>query len=378
MATFMAIKINYDNRPRLPAHLKYTDQPTREEYEHFLRLFEEKNTGGNGFHESLNFRIIEGEPLRVYIPPSCRPSKDNEKDEFLIFSFTYSTDPHLPFHIVGVHGGARFLCNEDNGIERADVIHYAETNKLCYHVEAPADLSTYFYAPVPYDWRSDRHTPVYKKKWGNGRRYLNGEQFEEEPEFAANIIEDALTQARALLQEPAGIPEFLVDRQIQVLKRIQQRYFGNTPPEGRAEPRNPRPAPNFAGLPDREIGELGERYVYERELKRAVQLGLDQSAVEWVSKADPASPYDIKTARRIEGKIVSFYLEVKSSAALEDNIYVSERQIRFLKQNDGRAAFALVKFFPGQEQPEITEFTLQQLKKKFIFEPIKYKLFKRP
>lgn len=261
MTNFIAIKVHYDSRSRLPAHLKYTDEPSQEEYDHFVELHDEQGIGGKGFHECLNFRLVEGEPVRIYIPPTCHPAQSKAGDEFVIFSFTYQGDQELPSHIVGVHAGARIVCNEFHGIERADVTQHPDPWKLCYHAEAAAELTTYFNAPVAYDFRDGRHTPSYAA-WGNKLRYLDHTH-------ARNIIDDALRQARRI--DVAGSPEkeSVVERQISVLEKIRLRYFGPPPAGGPRTPPVPRPPSARSGQPDREIGERGERWVYEEELKKA-------------------------------------------------------------------------------------------------------------
>jgi hypothetical protein len=371
MTHFIAIKMHYDSRPRLPAHLKYTDQPSEQEYTHFLKLYREQGVGGNGFHECMNFRLVEGEPVRIYLPPTCHPSQGNANDDFVIFSFTYQGDQELASHIVGVHAGARIVCNELHGIERADVTQHPELEKLCYHAEAPAELTTYFNAPVAYDFREGRHTPKYVA-WGNKLRYLDHTH-------ARNIIDDALRQARQV--RTAGLPEVasMVERQISVLETIRLRYCGAAAPRGH-QPMSGSGEPfAVAGLPDREIGERGERYVYEMELRRVAELRRPESDVQWVSKADPASPFDIKTVREIDGDIVPFYLEVKSSASAdEDNIYISDRQIRFQESNPGTSAVAIVRYEPCKADPTVREASIADLREEFGFEAIKYRLRKRP
>lgn len=378
MATVMAMKINYDNRPRLPDHLKYTTQPTADEYKRFIENFEENNTGGNGFHECMNFQNLENQPMRIYIPPTCRPSREKENNEFIIFSFTYASDPEKPSRIIGVHAGAHMVCNEDRGIARTSVDYFGEQQPfgtLCYHAEAPSELSTYFYSPIEYDFRAGRHTRAYTV-WGNGRRYLNGKGFEHDPSYALNIIGDALEQTRQLSKNPGSTPPFLIQRQIDVLERIRRRYF----PDASSGQESVPPPPtgggfNVAGLPDRKIGEMGERLVYEKERQKMTELELPESLVDWVSQADPHAPYDIKTVRKVGNQTVPLYLEVKSSASSEGvNIFVSQRQIDWMEQHGENALFVLVSFRQDGREPEIQEISLADVRDDYDFTPIKFKL----
>jgi hypothetical protein len=93
---FMAIKINYDRRASLPAGLKYSRLATTQENNEYLKLYQGKGIGGDGFHECLNFFISDNKPVRIYFPPTCRPDKKTIGDEFVIFSFTYASDPERP------------------------------------------------------------------------------------------------------------------------------------------------------------------------------------------------------------------------------------------------------------------------------------------
>lgn len=85
MPTFAAIKIHYDHRASLAAHLKYSTLPSLDEYNEYLALFREQGIGGNGFHECLNFSIPESEPVRFYLPPTSMPAKSKIGDDFVFF-----------------------------------------------------------------------------------------------------------------------------------------------------------------------------------------------------------------------------------------------------------------------------------------------------
>ena len=58
MTKYIAIKIHYDHRTRLPQHLKYSLAATPEEYQEYLDLYED-GVGGQGFYECLNFHNPE-------------------------------------------------------------------------------------------------------------------------------------------------------------------------------------------------------------------------------------------------------------------------------------------------------------------------------
>lgn len=61
---------------------------------------------------------------------------------------------------------------------------------------------------------------------------------------------------------------------------------------------------------DRALGSRGEELVYRAELQRVRALGLPESRVVWVSKADPGANYDILSVGR-DGRDI--WIEVKSS-----------------------------------------------------------------
>ena len=152
MARFVAIKIHYDHRKDLAAHLKYTQIASREEYDKYLELYKQ-GVGGEGFHECLNFRIPEEDPVRFYLPPRYvpRPRAACPDEDYLIFSFTYKTDPELPSHVVGVHARARIVSSE--GIRRSTPERIDEVTPLVYHAESPSEDVSLFVPPLAYDLR---------------------------------------------------------------------------------------------------------------------------------------------------------------------------------------------------------------------------------
>jgi hypothetical protein len=367
MANFIAIKIHYDHRRSLAQHLKYSTLPTAKEYNEYLELHRKEGVGGNGFHECLNFSVPENGVVQMYLPPTCLPAQEKLDEEFVIFSFTYKGDKEMPARIVGVHAGARIL-NRDGvpriGMENIDGIE----EPFFYHAEAPENLVTLFIPPIEYDFHDGIYTPSYQN-WGFGLRNIK-------EEHAKNIITAALKAAKEDISQAKISKREILEHQIYVLNEIDRKYFSSsistevTPPKTNG----------FTGtnLPDKEIGFLGERLIYERELNYVSSIGLAASEVEWVSQSAPQSPFDIKSVRKTESGIKDFFIEVKSSRAIDDsNIYVSSRQVEFFEQNETCGAFVFVSFEPDRSLKGIRELTLRQLIAEFELEPIKYKLLSR-
>lgn len=251
MIRFMAIKVHYDHRSSLPTELKYSKAVTEREHDEYLRLYKE-GIGGEGFHECLNYFIPENGPVRMYLPPTCIPSENTINDEFVIFSFTYGGDQEMPSRVIGVHGGAHIL-NRD-GLRRP------EPNEvdLFYHVEAEPDLVTLFPSPLQYNSRDGRYTPTYQR-WGFGLRYI-------EKTHAEKIILDQLkTVESELSTNEDESRRTVMEREIVVLRTIYARYIRGT--EGAkvvVVPEPIRATANVAGIPDKELGDLGEKHIYER------------------------------------------------------------------------------------------------------------------
>jgi len=213
MTHFMAVKIHYDHRLRLQAHLKYSDVPRGSEYQEYLDLYREKGIGGEGFHECLNFWKPEGEPVRLYLPPNYRPHASRLDDDFMIFSFTYQSDEELPSHIIGVHAGAWILSAD--GITRKGMQKIQAAEPLEYHAEAPAELVTLLNPPLTHDPQAGMYTPVFAR-WNNGLRYIT-------ETHARKILDDALLLATTALPSLDVSARLLTEKQIEILNKIQDR-----------------------------------------------------------------------------------------------------------------------------------------------------------
>ena len=120
---------------------------------------------------------------------------------------------------------------------------------------------------------------------------------------------------------------------------------------------------NFTGIPDKELGDLGEKHIYERELALASRLGQPASQVKWVSRGNPQSPFDIRSIRELGGAIRDHYIEVKSTTVLDDtHIFVSAREIAFLDEHNDHCSVVLVRFHPDKSLRDIRDFTIDQLR----------------
>lgn len=367
MPTFVAIKIHYDHRASLATHLKYSKLPTLEEYNEYVSLFQNEGIGGNGFHECLNFAIPQLEAVKFYLTPTSIPAKTKIDDEFVIFSFTYKGDREFPAHIVGIHAGARLLSTEKQGIPRDERHKIEGVDALSYHAEAPAELVTLLTPPLKYDRLEGIYTPVYQK-WGFGRHYI-------EASHAANIITASLANATRELNTASVSKRTVIQQQIEVLRRIGERYSLLPTLELLKYKRNGH---WVGGLPNTEIGYEGEELIYEREIAYVKNIGCTANEVEWISQVVPTSPFDIKTLRQSSnGEIQEHFIEVKSSASIEDtNVYISSGQISFFEEKEDQATFALVKF-SAQEPAAVRDLTLTELRAEFDLIPIKFKLKSR-
>lgn len=366
LPTFVAIKIHYDHRQELPSYLKYSLVPSRQEYDDYLALFHEEGVGGNGFNECINFAVGQSDIVKFYLPPGYFPRQNNDENEFVFFSFTYGGDPELPNHIVGVHAGANLVSRE--GLERRHPFLIEGINRLSYHAEAPSDLVTLIIPPLTYQVDAGRYTPIYERnRWRNGLRYIT-------EEHANNILHDAFQQASAALIASGNSERVAIERQLDVLRRIDARYgLGAIATDGLA-----RQVGNGRALSNTEIGYLGERFVYEQELAYVNSIGRHSHEVRWTSQVAPTSPFDIQTLRRMsDGTVREHFLEVKSSAMAEgENVYISSMQVQFFEENRHRTAFALVNF-GAEEHPTVRELTLDELYAEFDLQPVKYKLSRR-
>lgn len=284
MVKFVAIKINYDDR-QLPVESKYAVAANLEEHKRYCARFGKDGTGGNGFHECLNFQIREDAPVQAYMPPTCIP-KDME-DEYVIFSFTYKNDPAMPSVVLGVQGAATLLSKD--GIPRLGVPHIRGVDKLTYYVEAEPDFVSLFSSPLPFDRKNGRYAPT--AKWGNGLRYL-------EPKHAANILNDALLSGTKNLKVGSKSYRAFVEREIEVINRINARYGLKKSASQTIDKLGSATKHGGGGLPDKVLGVRGEELVFRREQKKAVKHGLKQEVVSWASQSNPTLPYDIESVRQ--------------------------------------------------------------------------------
>jgi hypothetical protein len=363
MIRFMAIKVHYDHRRSLPTELKYSKAVTESEHAEYLRLHEE-GIGGEGFHECLNYFIPENGPVRMYLPPTCIPGENTINDDFLIFSFTYGGDQEMPSRIIGVHGEAHLLNRK--GLVRPE----PNEIQLSYHIEADADFVTLFPSPLRYNLGAGRYTPRYQR-WGFGLRYI-------EKTHAKNIILDQLrtveSELASNLDESRGA---VLEREVVVLNRIYDRYMSGAVGKSGLAQENNKPiggVTNFSA-PDKELGDLGEKHIYERELAIVSKFGQPESQVKWVSRGNPQSPFDIRSIRELEGIVRDHYIEVKSTTVHDDtHIFVSAREIAFLDEHKDHCSVVLVRFNRDKSVKDVRDFTVDQLRERFELVPISFKL----
>lgn len=357
MTKFAAIKIHYDHRSQLPEHLKYSRRITTEEHEEYLRLYREEDVGGEGFHECMNYAVNKNGSIEIYLPTTCVPAQKFFNEDFIVFSVTYKEDRELPSHIVGVHAGV-IVSHREGKLRQPDPM-MPEAEPLYFHAEAPSDLCTLFAPPLPYDSKMGRYSPKLNR-WGYGLRYI-------EAVHAVNIIEDALQAAVLALASARPTRKLVIERQIRVLKNIKIHY-------GLGKQAHQKSNNSKCSMPDKDLGVWGEKLVFERELDYAKNLGISLDNIEWVSRIVPTSPYDIKTIRKIKGKIVDFFLEVKTTKTNpQPNVYISSRQVNFMESAPQSSALVLVELDP-LGAVKLTDFSLDELNDQFGFEPIKFKL----
>jgi hypothetical protein len=152
------------------------------------------------------------------------------------------------------------------GIPRAlDPIDINE-EPLRYHAEGVAEFTTIFATSVLYNFRQGRPTPQYHSG-GNGLRCI-------EAGHAENILMDTLQAALDEEINPLTPRGLVLVREIEVIERIQQRYFDIHPPHN-------LPVGNIHLLPpDKDLGPLGEEIVFLREIQEVIRIGLGANVVE--------------------------------------------------------------------------------------------------
>ncbi len=368
MTKFVAIKIHYDHRKSLTPYLKYSKAPTHTEYMEYLDLFHNEGIGGAGFHECMNFTVSEDTPTKIYLPPTCIPSEKYHDEEIVFFSFTYKYDKEIPSSIIGVHAGARLVSNGKDSLARNDIETVEGTEQFHYHAEAPSEFTTLITPTIKYDFKDGIYTPEYVS-WGYGLRYIT-------EEHAANIIDAALLGAKKRLPVSSISESIILEREISVLETIQRRYsLSSSKINLQPEKTNKSNSGWNNVIPDKEIGFLGEQFVYEQEVYYAIKNGIPVSEVEWVSQSDPQSPYDIKTVRITPYGRQEHFIEVKSSRSInESNIYISSRQVDFFQENESCSTLKFVTFISNTQVDTVREYNLKQLMNEFELVPIKFKL----
>jgi hypothetical protein len=266
-------------------------------------------------------------------------------------------------HIVGVHAAAHVLPKD--GITRSDVDHIEGIDHLTYHVEAPVELVTLINPPLSYDCKDGKYTRAYRL-WGYGLRYIN-------QAHAAQIVRSALEHASAALNTASTSETEGLQGQIQVLRGIAERYFPNDVPDD--APAGAARSGSEPPPPDPEIGRLGEKLVYEEELRYVKSLGLACSSVEWVSQSEPQSRFDIKSVRKQGGLVRSHFIEVKSSKMNDQiNVFISSGQVEFFEGHKKSSTFKFVTFSRDRECIQIRELTWLELTTEFSLIPIKFRL----
>src|SRR5471030_1935445 len=368
MPKFVAIKIHYDHRKSLAPYLKYSKAPTSEEYMEYLDLFHEEGIGGAGFHECLNFSVRDNIPTKIYLPPTCIPSDKYLDEEIVFFSFTYKYDKEIPSSIIGVNAAARLVSNGKDSIARNDIEKIEGIEQFHYHAEAPSEFTTLITPTIKYEFKDGIYTPEYAS-WGYGLRYIT-------EEHAANIIDAAILGAKKRLSDSTVSESIILEREISVLEAIQRRY---SLPSSQINSKQKKSNSSNSGWnnipPDKEVGFLGEKFVYEQEVAYAIKNGIPVSEIEWVSQSDPQSPYDIKTVRITSNGKQEHFIEVKSSRSInESNIYISSRQVNFFQENESTSTLKFVTFISNTQVDTVQEYSLKQLMNEFELIPIKFKL----
>lgn len=183
-----------------------------------------------------------------------------------------------------------------------------------------------------------------------------------------------MEQAQTQLPLATDARRLVIERQITALTEIENRYLTVTS-LGESKKRSSKSGVSQPPLPDKELGYLGEKLVYEKELAYAGALGARASEVEWVSQAVPASPFDIKTIRKTATGYREHFLEVKSSKIENSgNVFISAGQVKFFEENSDRGSFMFVTFDLHRNPSRTRELSLAQLLNEFDLVPIKFTL----
>ena len=300
---------------------------------------------GEGFWECLNFAIdhVDNKPdLHLYIPPSCRPSREStDTTNLLVFIFTYKTGDQGPYpaHLVAIAAGATMLTPEDGGelVRKHAGKKYGEP--LTWSLAADPEYACVLVEPIP--MASLPVTSLLNPIWGEGRRYLHPKE-----------AEATLDRARKSAVERVavgGLEGKAASRQLAVIDRIVAAYATFWSID--APPPPPNTKKNLKGgklKADAVAGRKAEDLVFRRELKVvAKQLkahGRSEKATQLVVwknvDGEDGGHYDIESARvTSEGALVKLLLEVKSSKA-EDfcTVRISAKQIACAEEckSDGR------------------------------------------
>lgn len=332
----LAIKIHYDKRNNLPKNLKYSMPPKAEDYAEFFKEGCKNNTG-LGFHECLNFyRTLDG-MCRIYLPPTtAKMLKKSIGQRVNLVWVVYKKEENCEYaeHIVGVHKNALILAN-DCSLQRKDYPEIegnvpSEIEKeLYYHAEAEGEDSILFSEPIPF--KLDRYLP-HLKVWNQGFRKMDDDKFQ-------LILKDRLEQ----IENSSSYME----------KNEKDQLLGHK------------------SIPDRELGRLGEEFVFRKELEFVKEHGMDSSCVEWVAARYPQSKFDIKTIRFIDRVPVSHYLEVKSTKSMkEPNIYISSRELSFAEEKGSSYSIVIYE----AETQSVKYYTLAQIQRMFKLIAVEYKL----
>lgn len=290
---------------------------------------------GEGFWECLNFAVdhADNKPdLHLYIPPSCRPSREStDTTNLLVFFFTYKTGDQGPYpaHLVAIAAKATMLTPEDGGemVRKHAGKKYGEA--LTWSLAADPDYACVLVEPLP--MASLPVPSLLSPIWGEGRRYLL-------PQEAAATLDRARKSA-AMRVVAGGDEGKAAARQMEVIDRIIAAYAafwsGETP-----APPPPSTKQKVKGgklKPDAVAGRKAEELVFRRELKAVAKLlkanGRTEKASQLVvwknADGEDGGHYDIESARiTSEGALVKLLLEVKSSKADDFcTVRISARQI---------------------------------------------------
>jgi len=336
-----AVKIHYDNRPHLPPYLKYSQVATVREYA--VKLSKgESGKGGKGFHECLNF-AIEDDVSRFYLPPTYVPGEKSVSNEPVnIVWITYKTEQEYPSSIIGIHRNATLVTSKyESGLPRTDFQLTFNNSELMYHGQASESDTILFSEPmrlIP-----GRHIPRFVK-WGNGLRYITDEHL-------SNIIQDRIS--------------LLADKMsLSIYEKTELDHLVNNR-GGRG---------GKGKVPDKDLGILGEKMVFDIEIEYARANGIDERLVEHTSLRIPSGPYDIQTIRIVDGVPIVHYLEVKTTRTMHDpNIHISSIQITFAETNEANHDFVLVDI----TTEEVKYVSLSSLRKDFDLVTSHFRLFNK-